>query len=506
MHEVEPNSPAPAMRALAYKRRSQDSGTGVSEEIQDEEVRQVVERLGGEVVEWLPPDLDKSSWTLERPSFQRALKLLGDGKANVVIVAKLNRLTRRRKHWEEILDLAEAQGWRPVSAEFPELDLLSNEGRMIAGFFIDQGEREYRDKRKGYDQARANAVLRHGVHGGDVPPLGYDFTVRGYDKKRNSQRGPLTPNADAPRVIAAFEARAEGASWKEVIHVLGVKSTGGAQTILCNPVYTGQARSGDYVKENAHPALVDDVLFRRVQRQRIARSVSYKDNRTGETRTGALLGGKILRCAACGYSLTNDSSKAGAFYRCKYAHCSTRASITAARIEPVALAHALAAHAVLNPMHIADINAATLVVFEEELAKTQADFAEVEAANERGEFSPVAYGKALTVAETALAAAQLALADAEASRGWFGISTEAVQRRLFTDTIGPLPDPAKVKNIAEARDFVRQMVRIVVKPVGCGRKVPVNERIEVEILTPCPTQAPESAPAGESLGFETEVA
>ena len=49
------------MKAIAYMRRSQDSGTGVSEEIQDEAIRAYVESKGGTVVKWLPADLDSSS-------------------------------------------------------------------------------------------------------------------------------------------------------------------------------------------------------------------------------------------------------------------------------------------------------------------------------------------------------------------------------------------------------------------------------------------------------------
>jgi len=70
------------MRAIAYKRRSQDSGTGVSEEIADEAIREYVERKGGEVAYWLPADGDQSSWTLNRASMQKALRLLAEGKAD----------------------------------------------------------------------------------------------------------------------------------------------------------------------------------------------------------------------------------------------------------------------------------------------------------------------------------------------------------------------------------------------------------------------------------------
>jgi DNA invertase Pin-like site-specific DNA recombinase len=472
------------VKAIAYLRRSQDSGTGVSLEIQDDAIREYVERKGGTVAYWLPPDLDASSWTLERPSMQQALRLLAEGKADTLVVAKLSRVTRRRRDWEWLLETMREQGWTIKSADF-DVDLSEKSGRLIAGILIDFLGFEYEEKRDGMNDARRNAVLVHGVHGGDRAPLGYEFTIRGSDRKGNPLRGPLEPDADAARIRAAHEAfNADDPrvrAWSNIIRILGVKSQGNAASILANRVYLGEARSGEYVKPGAHPALVEETLFRRTQR-RLAegrRSVAYGG------RAGALLGGGILRCGTCGRALVRDGSKRGDHYRCKNLTCTGRASIRAQAIEPVVLFRAFAAHAVLNPLQVADRDAARLVSVEQELAKAQAELSEVEAAHERGELSPVAYGKALTAAERAVAAARAALADSEASHGWLGMGTEAVQRRLLTDDGTALAtDAGFVEDIEAARDFVKTMVRVTVFPVGRGRKLPVEERIEVEVLTP----------------------
>ncbi len=472
------------MKAIAYMRRSQDSGTGVSEEIQDEAIREYVERKGGTVACWLPPDLDASSWTLDRPSMQEALRILAEGKADTLVVSKLSRVTRRRRDWEHLLDLMGEQGWTIKSADF-DIDLSDKGGRLIAGVLIDFLGFEYEEKRDGMNDARRNAVLGHGVHGGSDAPLGYDFTVRGQDKRGKELRGPLTANADAACIQAAHEAFNSDdprvRAWSNIIRILGVKSQGGAAGILANRVYLGEARSGEYVKAGAHPALVEETLFRRTQR-RLAegrRSVAYGG------RVGALLGGGILRCGTCGWALRRDESKHGDHYRCKNLSCTARASIQAKAIEPVVLFRAFGAHAALNPFHVADVDADRLVAVEQDLAKALDDLTEVEAAHERGELSPVAYGKALTAAEYAVATVRAVLADIEASRGWLGMGTDAVQRRLLTDDVTALvTDPGFVKDIEAARDFVKTMVRVTVFPVGRGRKVAVEERIKIEVLTP----------------------
>jgi DNA invertase Pin-like site-specific DNA recombinase len=481
------------VKAVAYLRRSQDSGTGVSEEIQDDRAREVVGAAGGRIVEWLPADLDKSSWTLDRPSFRRALEVLAAGKADTLVVSKLSRLTRRRKHWEEILDLAERQGWRVVSAEFPDLDLHSAVGRLVAGIVIDIGEMEYRDRRQNYDDARGNAVLRHGVHGGTTAPHGYEWTQRldpatglpRFDREGRPLRGPLEPSEDAPRVRAAFEAFAEGASWTQVTEILGTNSHGATKAALVNRVYLGEARSGGFVREDAHPALVDPVLFNRVQRKLAAgrRSVSYRIE--GRQRTGALLGGGIMRCAYCGNGLVKDGHR----YRCVKHRC-RKISIGADAVERYLLLQALAWHAALNPLHLAELDAAALPVFEEAVEAARAEVGEVERLHAEGELTPSAYAKALTVAQQALAAAETALADAEASRGWLGLDTDAVQRKLL--------DGNTCRDVEGGRDFIKQMLRATVRPVGKGAHLPVQDRVSIELLTP-------RAPA-VGIGLEPGVA
>jgi hypothetical protein len=526
---------------IAYMRRSQDSGTGVSEQIQDDAIREVAERLDIDVQHWLPADLDASSFTLERPSFQRALELLAAGEANRLIVSKLNRLTRRRKHWEEILDLAEEQSWQVVSAEFPDLDLHSDTGRMVAGMFIDQGEREYRERKKDGDNARRVAVLIHGSHSGATRPPGYEWTQRTdrdgnplFDKKGRKLRGPLAVEGfendallaeERSRVLAAFEARANGASWKEVTRILGAKSQGAAMWTLGNRVYLGEARSGEYVNANydgsldylgygrTHPPLLvdengkaDEALFNRANRRKVARSVSYAG------REGAPLGGGVLRCWTCRRALTRDTNPRGDLvYRCRNLACTKGVTIQAHRIEPVVLDLAKGWHALEHPNFALTraVEDALLPALEDAHRDAEAELAEVEAAHERGELTPSAYGKALSAAERAVTEALRAIEDAEAGRGWLGLTPEKVEEKLGlrtemvveTKPLALLPDHSTPPEGATfeteterivgwdadaetVRSFVRDMVRVFVLPVGRGRKVPVEQRIKWQAVTP----------------------
>ena len=66
---------------------------------------------------------------------------------------------------------------------------------------------------------------------------------------------------------------------------------------------------------------------------------------------------------------------------------------------------------------------------------------------------------------------------AGASKGWLSLSPAAVARRV-------LAEDRLVRDVTEVRDFIRQTVRVTVRAVGSGRRVPVAERIAVEVLTP----------------------
>ena len=104
------------LRLLGYVRRSQDSGTGVSEEIQQHKIEQWAALYEHEVT-FLPPDLDESSWTLDRPGLKKALDLLAKGEYDGIVVAFQDRLTRRTRDFCDLLERAENQGWHVFAVD-----------------------------------------------------------------------------------------------------------------------------------------------------------------------------------------------------------------------------------------------------------------------------------------------------------------------------------------------------------------------------------------------------
>jgi DNA invertase Pin-like site-specific DNA recombinase len=474
------------VRLIGYIRRSRDNGSGVSEAQQETEIRQYCAAYGHDVT-ILPPDLDESGSKLERPSMTKALDMLAKKQADGIVAAKLDRLSRNVSDFDGLVKRAKAEGWAIIVLDLAGVDLASENGQMIAGVVSVIAQWDWNRKRGYLEASRRDAVLVHGVHGGPAAPLGYSWTVRGITKSGDELRGPLEPNADAPRVVAAFEARAAGQSWSRIVnHVIGVKSQSNASAILSNRVYLGEARSGEFVKPGAHPALVSEDLFRRANRKKAIRSDTA-------ARQDALLS-LVLKCETCGHSLTLDRSSVRPCYRCKHIPCTRRAAVMSETIEGYVFHQALAWHAVLNPMYENALDE-SIPAQARALAEALAEREEIEADET---LNALRRAQALTAADAKVSAAEQFLAEAEASRGWLGMSTDAVQRRLLADGPVPVVDGTprpECKDVVAGRDFIRQLLRVVVKPVGRGRRVPVAERVDVECLTPAAVQAREAVAA-----------
>jgi len=166
-------------------------------------------------------------------------------------------------------------------------------------------------------------------------------------------------NKAAASVVAdLFRKRATGASWVELAEFLEQSEvyppTGnkhwakqGVCSLVRNPVYTGQARSGKFVKENAHEPLVTRAEFDAAQ---LSRTMLHA--RDGSLAAQAMLGG-LARCAGCGHTLKiagNKDRKTGHYYPSYYCigryskgPCPARASIRASTLDQYVEQQVLAA-------------------------------------------------------------------------------------------------------------------------------------------------------------------
>jgi len=144
-------SAARALRVLAYVRVStdeqRDSGLGI--EAQREALRRAAEERGWQDVRYIE-DAGASGSTLDRPGLQEALGLLEDGEADVLAVAKLDRLTRSLRHYGELSGKAEDQCWQLAIIDLGlGFEMSSPESQLVANLLasVAQYERAVISKR-----------------------------------------------------------------------------------------------------------------------------------------------------------------------------------------------------------------------------------------------------------------------------------------------------------------------------------------------------------------------
>jgi DNA invertase Pin-like site-specific DNA recombinase len=99
------------MKAIGYVRVSTEKQAdfGVSLEAQSEKVRAMAVVQGAELAEVII-DAGESAKSLNRLGMARLLSLVDAGAVNIVIIAKLDRLTRSVKDFSELLERFTRQG------------------------------------------------------------------------------------------------------------------------------------------------------------------------------------------------------------------------------------------------------------------------------------------------------------------------------------------------------------------------------------------------------------
>src|SRR5512133_2618137 len=119
------------IKVVGYVRVSTDkqADRGVSLEAQLEKIRAMAVVQGAEVAEIIQ-DAGESAKSLERPGMARLLALVDAGAIQVVIIAKLDRLTRSVRDLGELMERFQKRGVSLVSVA-ESLDTGSAGGRLV---------------------------------------------------------------------------------------------------------------------------------------------------------------------------------------------------------------------------------------------------------------------------------------------------------------------------------------------------------------------------------------
>lgn len=122
-------------RAVIYMRQSTYREESISLELQEAACRAHADREGYAVVS-VEADPGISGRTFDRPAVRRAMALIEDGTAEVIILWKWSRLSRSRKDWAVAADTVEQRGGRIESAT-EAIDTSTSTGRLARGVMVE---------------------------------------------------------------------------------------------------------------------------------------------------------------------------------------------------------------------------------------------------------------------------------------------------------------------------------------------------------------------------------
>jgi site-specific DNA recombinase len=284
------------LRCAVYTRKSTEEGLEMEFNSLDAQREACEAYVASQKAEgWLlvPDRYDDGGYsggTLQRPALQRLLADIEAKRIDVVVVYKIDRLSRALMDFARLVEVFDRNSVTFVSVT-QSFNTTSSMGRLTLNILLSfaQFERELTGERI---RDKFAASRKKGMWMGGWAPLGYD--VR--DRK-------LVINArEAAHVRFIFEHFARLRSVTKLIPILaaeGIKTKsnkpvekGYVYRIISNPVYVGEARHKGTCYPGEHEAIIDRPLWQRVQD--ILKVSPRKRAAHSRARTPALLKGLIF--------------------------------------------------------------------------------------------------------------------------------------------------------------------------------------------------------------------
>ncbi|MHB2210729.1 recombinase family protein [Methylobacterium sp. CM6257] len=177
-----PRTGQPRLRCAVYTRKSSEEGLEQSFNSLDAQREACAAYItsqrhkGWQLMPVLYDDGGYSGGTMERPALKRLLADVEAGRIDVVVVYKVDRLTRALSDFAKIVEVLDRRGASFVSVT-QAFDTTSSMGRLTLNVLLSfaQFEREVTGERI---RDKIAASKRKGMWMGGLPPLGYDVAER----------------------------------------------------------------------------------------------------------------------------------------------------------------------------------------------------------------------------------------------------------------------------------------------------------------------------------------
>ena len=228
-----------------------------------------------------------SGGTMERPALQQLLADIKNRRVDVVIVYKVDRLTRALTDFAKIIECFDQYGVSFVSVT-QQFNTTTSMGRLMLNVLLSfaQFEREVTGERI---RDKIAASKKKGIWMGGSVPMGYEV----------KERKLLIIEKSAETVRQIYGRYLELGCVRLLQHYLithGVRSVRGnilsrgtLYKMLSNPIYIGQIRHKGVCHPGQHAAIIDQVLWDQVQQHLSGNRIGNK-TRSRKTEPSPLMG------------------------------------------------------------------------------------------------------------------------------------------------------------------------------------------------------------------------
>jgi len=214
-----------------------------------------------------------SGGTIERPAFQRLLMDVGQGKIDVVVVYKVDRLTRSLSDFAKIVEIFDKRNVSFVSVT-QQFNTTTSMGRLTLNILLSfaQFEREVTGERI---RDKIAASKKKGMWMGGLPSLGYDVkdrrlvineaeakTVRHIFQRYTELKSVrlLKADLDARGIVSKPRNASDGTRYGEK-----PLARGALYLMLQNRIYRGEIVHKDKSYPGEHEAIINEALWSEVQ-------------------------------------------------------------------------------------------------------------------------------------------------------------------------------------------------------------------------------------------------
>jgi site-specific DNA recombinase len=286
---------ASSRRCAIYTRKSSEEGLEQdfnSLHAQREACEAFIKSQAGEgwrLVKTAYDDGGLSGGTMERPALRRLLADINQGVIDVVVVYKVDRLTRSLADFAKMVEVFDAHGVSFVAVT-QQFNTTTSMGRLTLNVLLSfaQFEREVTGERI---RDKIAASKRKGMWMGGCVPLGYDVcdrrividereaeTVRDIFRRYQELGCVRLLKEDLDRRGVVSKRRTSKTGIESGGHSF---SRGALYALLSNPIYVGEIRHKNLRHPGQHQAMVDRAVWERTQQQLQDHRVRTKNHDAG---------------------------------------------------------------------------------------------------------------------------------------------------------------------------------------------------------------------------------